>query len=798
MSFLNYTGDNKFTSIPTATSASGGDGNDDGGSFQLPSSVAKIFGNPFQVKEKPMKYVPLRLVEPPNKKTKKKRAKWSKQPELYRIMKYHRERGELEEGDGEDDVGPQSCFDGPKRWLMKPRDISLYWTEKVWILFHAVQIYGLLLHMSDTWPWPRVHLDRHYWMTVFNCDIVGFYTISPTVNRTDLTPKDINEYIGCFILLPWFMAMSYWICNQLLKKKFAKLRHHLRLSNILTFLGILFYLPITLALSWAVKCDKDGFMDILPLEKCFHTHHILLTTVVVCTGVLFLFGFPLTLVAYISPNIVHRRSALHEEHMRTKEMEYLLGLDADWRINHYSLFSSFRRRFVYMKVAVMMLKLLLGCLVVFLRDYKLYQIGGVVVCFFFFLLYCVFHMPYRHSSSNIVFIAVMWSVLTNAGFGYMKAAEINNAILVDSNLVACLQWINVTALVVVAMAFVAGVIGHIHDFFPDFNLFGCLGDANPVTSWMIGVWDSFWDSFIEYGWNVNSCYIDRVTKGHLNYVAAIRSGKHFLEHNVTISPEFVKLDELEDIIDEVHDCWADAKLLEHQLETKLHDILVDLVALVRIVEPRSFLPNDHLEEHLGPFRRRLDQRELDLILVPPRNRSLLLKLLAVRAFIGDRRFPKTKVWLQPSFAQPLRQASLERVTEKHAEAKSYNEQRRSMLERGGSSESLTVQAIPAPSRTGSFNLKGADSVREGPSLDSPKLIDGSASPRRGSTPRRMSATISFETESMAIGYRPPQRPSVNVPEGEEDAVLGGEGAGAEATDSKDGGSLERDDLISFS
>lgn len=67
----------------------------------------------------------------------------------------------------------------------------------------------------------------------------------------------------------------------------------------------------------------------------------------------------------------------------------------------------------------------------------------------------------------------------------------------------------------------------------------------------------------------------------------------------------------------------------------------DVAALADACRHRTYLPNPVLASSLPWVRKRMEQRRKLYALVPEKKRRILIKLLALRSWIGDRVFEKT-------------------------------------------------------------------------------------------------------------------------------------------------------------
>jgi hypothetical protein len=101
--------------------------------------------------------------------------------------------------------------------------------------------------------------------------------------------------------------------------------------------------------------------------------------------------------------------------------------------------------------------------------------------------------------------------------------------------------------------------------------------------------------------------------------------------------EFLPVSDLEAHIDTVRACWGAALAQRHVLSEALRDTLEDLITTCEGGRHASLLPNAYLDDvGMQRFADLVVNRERDRILLDPRMRRVLQKLVATRMWIGQR------------------------------------------------------------------------------------------------------------------------------------------------------------------
>lgn len=100
--------------------------------------------------------------------------------------------------------------------------------------------------------------------------------------------------------------------------------------------------------------------------------------------------------------------------------------------------------------------------------------------------------------------------------------------------------------------------------------------------------------------------------------------------------EIVNISQLQRLAGRVRRYWKVAHRLRHILSWSLQECIDELLAIAEACDGKSIFPNPHLEAVIKGFRPWLERRKRDFILLRPNKRRILLKLLALRCWIGDR------------------------------------------------------------------------------------------------------------------------------------------------------------------
>eukprot|EP00753_Platysulcus_tardus_P004942 PLAT12776.2.p1 GENE.PLAT12776.2~~PLAT12776.2.p1 ORF type:complete len:495 (-),score=227.51 PLAT12776.2:51-1535(-) len=365
----------------------------------------------------------------------------------------------------------------------------------------------------------------------------------------------------------------------------------------------LMYLPTAVLLSRAMPC-LDGRLASDPTVSCFSPTHIALVAVAGTVAVALLVGFPLWLSRDIHARVIFTSSEEHEASIQLKEMEYLIGVNEEWHALHFSQFSSFRRPRVTYRVAVMWFKLGLVCIHTGMRWNLPAQSLVFLVWCFGWALWVTMSPPFRCSSSNWITLTLVWMLVYDCFIGLLSANGVRSALTVDSTLAAVL-------------------------------LFSHIG----VAIWLAFI--VFTATVSQTRWPTTARRTRTAVRkvelaGAPGLVPAIMDAQDMLEQLHGVPLPLVPIDVLNHEISRLHQLWLVARRTDCLLRHTAKDLLQDMVGKRDASKKWSVFPYPRLAKHMADFRARLDHRERELILVPRKRRRILLKLLCLRAIIGDR------------------------------------------------------------------------------------------------------------------------------------------------------------------
>eukprot|EP01041_Mallomonas_annulata_P004650 gene4650-9222_t len=473
------------------------------------------------------------------------------------------------------------------------RATSLFFSEKLWLILDYMQIYGLLWTAAQPYPWPYLWLQWTRVIIYSNADYFGLTDDGAIMGRTEslLVNKwgQMSGYlnyalyfslaplvIGTFPFLLWPYLNSYG--KRLDVYKAPILRWVLFLLQIV-------YMPSGLALVRLYYCQtplldpnsETLYLSADPDVVCASIEHIYIT--VICSICLFplLIGLPIFLHKLITPSIVYRLKADHEKRLQLWELLYMLNLDNFWSDSQLWLSSSFKPSLLWFATAV-------------------------------FLVWIGKDRPFRLKSTNSIFFTCNVLLLIDTSAAGANAFNVQNSVLVASTESVWLLVIHV-----VAMCYMAWII--------------IISMINPFESWPV----NRTINRIEH----NNSSLERI----LVWIELIREAHIIKLHSKFTCMEVMDYYQLEDVIQRLRRAWLNARSYGSLFETPLSESLEELLMLHSDLSDSSAALrkttcwDDACIEYGELMSIRQRQREF----IPHKKRSILLKCLAVRAFLGYRK-----------------------------------------------------------------------------------------------------------------------------------------------------------------
>lgn len=327
-----------------------------------------------------------------------------------------------------------------------------------------------------------------------------------------------------------------------------------------------------------------------------------------------LFGFPYYMYTMIRDSVVYSQRVDHEKRMQIDELLYMLNVSNEWLTSQLWMSASFVRGSVYTRVEWLVIKGLALFAFVFCRsDLVLQALLFWVIYVGFFVRLC-WSLPYRVMSTNLVLFVLSGAMIVNVTYGLMNALGAQSAVMVASIQTITLLAANglATVLIVVIVVFTR---------------------LNPFLAWP--------SEMTLRRLNSSSRHMRR---HYRRWVQGLREYHAFRRDWWCQARSNVDIRGLEAMVYQLRRQWLVARSQASLFETPLSDAIEDLLIL------RSYWPADHrtlrtldawdawhAPQETGPaVSAVVGRRKHALLLMNDKKRSMLTKLLALRAFIGDR------------------------------------------------------------------------------------------------------------------------------------------------------------------
>jgi len=329
-------------------------------------------------------------------------------------------------------------------------------------------------------------------------------------------------------------------------------------------------------------------------------------------GSLFLVGSPGFVFAQVYQSCFAQNSQDHETLVSLREMEWVFRISDTWMREQVYLYSSFRRNSlkVFHKGVF---QVYLCCLAVtynWLRESVEVMSWVLLLLTLLFNSYVTLFPVYRCHSSNFLYIVLHWGVFVNFLLGFLKAIDYKSHSLADKNLS--------TLLVVVNSGM--GVLA------------GCL----------VVVYLS-----LKLKWPVNNWTVQNLACGYQFLLSDIRNGQVMIRKLESMSSyRFVKPEAVSGMKTIM---IQNFKLLEkenHPLKYTVSGQIYHLQALEKEVRENTLLPCASLEKNINVLVHVVTRRFREQILMTPLKKRILLKLLALKVFLGKKKLRPPEVQVE--------------------------------------------------------------------------------------------------------------------------------------------------------
>jgi hypothetical protein len=494
------------------------------------------------------------------------------------------------------------------------KSVSLYWLEKALILLDGAQTYALLWCLSQPWPWPSVWLKWTRFMNGFNIDYFSFTRTGAGMGATRSAISVYGEmqnyslYAAVWGTVPLLLILAYWGGIQKLKMQFRDLqRFRGQLEGYFLLASHILYTPVGLGIvrlfyceDLTVACDRS--------LACLGPVHIL--TMVYCCSI---FGvWTVGLIRYTTKSThvttVYEDAAIHERFICSKECAYVASLNHEWVVLNMWIFTPFKRNGAYTYSFVFVHKLALLLIFALLRSSTSFQSILFFAQMALWRSYC--KGIFRCSSTNWLMTCVQDTLMLNGFFALLKGNNVQNGFTVASAVTQALQYGNTLGAVFVGLVLILSAKNHKRNWPVSMHSTQAILKETQTSRWMENMYRA----------------------------------EDFQIEASTMPKELVNIEELELHISR---CWhdrAEARLLVHYLAFCLDQTVDDLMRLHALTHEVSLSRNHFLFEVLDQAAPVIKRRNERMNLADPRFKMVLLKLLAVSSFVGDRKIAKLENW----------------------------------------------------------------------------------------------------------------------------------------------------------
>ena len=526
------------------------------------------------------------------------------------------------------------------------RSPALWISDLIILIIEHLQLYALILSLSLRWPWPTDYIRQSRFIFIINFDLWELAKTDDNIYRgvegATVDPDDVPLNYFAFSLSWLLVAICIPIgCvtfhYSVKKIKRIKVQTIIKLQSYSLqafFISAqLLCLPFTMVTVRLLQCDtyimqgrEDQYRSVvLDHTTCWDSKHIGLLVPMAMVSIFYMIIVPLWMLRMIRHQLVvsslccvcqgHRT---HENYLRLKEMEYSLKLEDTWLTKNFRLFSSYRRSWVLYRPTSIFIKALIGLI----YGVLFYSLQGQAILLFTVLslwLLIVLLLPvYRLHVFNVLLIISLLANTSNSVLGLLIAIETESSLIIGQNLVNALLVIQLGWLTVAMLCVLYLLLRYYHKVGP-LLVFTTKSRHAPL-------WPTLPSS----------------THDH-KYLQAIFQSRRLLDYVHSIPDILAPSHHLANQIQVINAYCREAELLHDTLHSTLWATLDELIDIHNATRDCSIFANstklnvqqtaNELVQLLPSLQYRLEQREHDLILVPPVKRRLLLKLFVLSTFL---------------------------------------------------------------------------------------------------------------------------------------------------------------------
>ncbi|ELT88995.1 hypothetical protein CAPTEDRAFT_219939 [Capitella teleta] len=542
----------------------------------------------------------------------------------------------------------------------KKRGSSLIANDACLLILWFLQLFSVLQSFGLRWPYPEMFLKTTKYVFFFNLDVWEFVKLNSNGTYTSLqnyyTPTELISFKYWYILIGWLVLIlllfvAYIIALNVLyyKQNPYMLVQIAQLQRAYAILVQVLSLPFGTAVARLFHCNTGDLVDVDNSMTCNGgTHWALLAPSITFFLILYI-TFPAWLILRTRSELLNMTTDRHEGYLQMKETEYVKGLDVQWTIANFHIFSSFKKYGAYLRAALHLLHALI--LICYAAFFKQMFAGALVVDLILFSMFLAFLVlrPFRVPAFN-AYIILSFLILTLDGMmGVLVSSfdsySLQTVWLTPSYLNIVLMLVNGAWLAITVIFLVFIMMRHL----------GCCSSCYPDTP----LWPS-----------MTSKDLANMSPRTREYIKGIIICRMLVDECLTMCALFAPAHELARQIHIINAFCRESEFLRDPLQNYLWDTLDEVIEAHMQIAPKSLFAESvkdsirttavEFMKIMPAFKRRLNQREFDFILIHPKKKRLLLKLYCLGIFLNGRREKLARRKLtEPGMQRVWRQKSSE-------------------------------------------------------------------------------------------------------------------------------------------
>jgi hypothetical protein len=297
----------------------------------------------------------------------------------------------------------------------KKRGSSLIANDACLLILWSLQLFCVVQSLGLRWPYPEDFLHSTKYVFFFNLDVWDYMKLTANGTYTSLqhyyTPTTLIPFKYWYILIGWaalifLLFVLYLIALRVLyyKRNPFMLVQIAQLQRAYVIIVQVLSLPFGTALARLFHCNNAGLVDVDNSMQCWGGTHWALLIPAITLGLILYITFPAWLIFRTRSELLNMTTDRHEGYLQLKETEYVKGLDVQWTIAHFHIFSSFKKYGSYFRASIQLVHLLI--LVSFASFFNHLFAGALLVDLVLFCMMLAFIIvrPFRVVAFNVYII----------------------------------------------------------------------------------------------------------------------------------------------------------------------------------------------------------------------------------------------------------------------------------------------------------------------------------------------------------------------------------------------------------